>query len=119
MPTLSSTPLQSLPSFAAVSGQGELRLPELLPSPSTLRRGSWGSLRLLLAMLAFAASVLGLSGCGGGWGEFKPTITTQVQSLTVTVGATAKFTVAATGTGPITYQWFENGTAIAGATGVS
>ena len=118
MPTLSVTRLPSLSFSAASLDQKELRSPESLPFPGGIRRGMRSvSLRLLVALFALAASVLGLAGCGGGWGEFKPTITTQVQSLTVTVGATAKFTVAATGTGPITYQWFENGTAIAGATG--
>ena len=120
MPSLSVSRFHSSSSAVALSGQGEVCLPAFLPFPSTARRdGRWVSLRLLLALIAFTASVLGLSGCGGGWGEFKPTITTQVQSQTVVVGATATFTVAATGTGPITYQWFENGTAIPGATGLT
>ena len=45
-----------------------------------------------------------------------PKITTQPSSQTVTAGKAATFTVAATGTGPITYQWTKNGTAISGAT---
>ncbi len=40
----------------------------------------------------------------------KPTITTQPASVTVTVGQTATFTVVATGTAPLTYQWTKNGT---------
>jgi hypothetical protein len=48
-----------------------------------------------------------------------PTITTQPQSQSVTVGATANFTVVATGTAPLSYQWSKNGTAIAGATSAS
>ncbi len=44
------------------------------------------------------------------------TITTQPASQTVVEGATATFTVAATGTGTLTYQWRRNGTAITGAT---
>ena len=40
----------------------------------------------------------------------KPTITTQPASVTVTVGQTATFTVAATGTAPLTYQWTKSGT---------
>ena len=48
-----------------------------------------------------------------------PAITTQPASQTVNVGSTATFTVTATGTAPLTYQWFENGTAIAGATAAS
>ncbi|MBZ5700181.1 MAG: immunoglobulin domain-containing protein, partial [Acidobacteriia bacterium] len=48
-----------------------------------------------------------------------PTITTQPASQTVTAGQTATFTVAATGTAPLTYQWKKNGTAISGATSTS
>src|SRR3984957_4564837 len=40
----------------------------------------------------------------------KPSITTQPASVTVTVGQTATFTVAATGAAPLTYQWTKNGT---------
>lgn len=46
-----------------------------------------------------------------------PTITTQPQSQTVTVGAMATFSVTATGTTPFTYQWYKNGTALNGAAG--
>jgi Immunoglobulin domain len=38
-----------------------------------------------------------------------PTITLQPTNLTVTVGQSATFTVTATGTAPLTYQWFMNG----------
>jgi RHS repeat-associated protein len=48
-----------------------------------------------------------------------PSITTQPQSVVVGVGASATFTVAASGTAPLSYQWYRNGTAIAGATGSS
>jgi len=36
-----------------------------------------------------------------------PTITTQPQDQTVDIGQTATFSVAATGTSPLTYQWQE------------
>src|ERR1019366_194785 len=45
-----------------------------------------------------------------------PTITTQPSSQAVTAGQTATFSVAATGTSPMTYQWKKNGTAVSGAT---
>src|SRR6202022_4132234 len=45
-----------------------------------------------------------------------PSITTQPANQAVTAGQTASFTVVATGTAPLTYQWRRNGTAIAGAT---
>ncbi len=48
-----------------------------------------------------------------------PTITTQPASLTVTVGQTATFLVAASGTAPFTYQWRLNGSPISGATSAS
>src|SRR5580700_1531746 len=48
-----------------------------------------------------------------------PTITTQPVSQTVNVGQTATFSVVATGTAPLSYQWQKNGTAISGATAAS
>jgi hypothetical protein len=44
-----------------------------------------------------------------------PAITTQPTSRAVTAGQTASFSVATTGTAPITYQWSKNGAAISGA----
>jgi hypothetical protein len=48
-----------------------------------------------------------------------PTIATQPQSQTVVAGLTASFSVTATGTSPLSYQWQRNGTAISGATNAS
>src|SRR5205814_5522452 len=48
-----------------------------------------------------------------------PTITTQPASQTVSTGQTATFTVTATGTAPLSYQWQKNGTVIGGATAAS
>ena len=45
-----------------------------------------------------------------------PSITTQPANQSVTTGQTASFSVAASGTAPMTYQWRKNGTAISGAT---
>lgn len=44
-----------------------------------------------------------------------PTITVQPQDKTVNVGKTAKFSVTATGTKTLTYQWRKNGVNISGA----
>ena len=44
-----------------------------------------------------------------------PAITSQPVSRTIIAGQSATFTVAATGTAPMTYQWKKNGTAISGA----
>ena len=46
----------------------------------------------------------------------KPTITTQPKSQTVNVGSSVTFSVTATGTEPLSYQWKKNGSDISGAT---
>jgi Abnormal spindle-like microcephaly-assoc'd, ASPM-SPD-2-Hydin/Immunoglobulin I-set domain len=48
-----------------------------------------------------------------------PTITTQPKSQTITAGQTTTFSVTASGTAPMGYQWAKNGAAISGATGAS
>ena len=48
-----------------------------------------------------------------------PTITAQPLSQTIIAGQTATFSVTATGTAPLSYQWRKNGTAITGATASS
>ena len=75
------------------------------------------------ALLLIGISSLCLSGCAGLVAENSktvpataPSITTEPTSQTVTVGQTAKFTVAATGTAPMTYQWKKNGAVVSGAT---
>jgi hypothetical protein len=45
-----------------------------------------------------------------------PSITAQPVSQTITAGQTATFSVAGTGTAPMSYQWQKNGAAISGAT---
>jgi O-glycosyl hydrolase len=51
--------------------------------------------------------------------QVAPSITTQPANQTVTAGQTATFSVVATGTAPLSYQWQKNGSAISGATAVS
>jgi hypothetical protein len=48
-----------------------------------------------------------------------PSITTQPADRTVAVGANATFLVAASGTAPLSYQWYRDGMAIPGANGAS
>ncbi len=48
-----------------------------------------------------------------------PSITTQPLNQTVTAGQSATFSVVASGTTPLSYQWKKNGTAITGATAAS
>ena len=52
-------------------------------------------------------------------GAVAPSITSQPANQTITVGQTAAFSVTATGTAPLSYQWNHNGTAISGATSSS
>src|SRR5207247_2891404 len=50
---------------------------------------------------------------------FPPSITTQPANKTVNVGQTATFSVTATGSPPLQYQWRKNGANIPGATNSS
>ncbi|MGC1645813.1 MAG: pyrrolo-quinoline quinone [Candidatus Sulfotelmatobacter sp.] len=64
-----------------------------------------------------------LTSCGGSSPMVKsaaaPSITTQPSNQSVTVGSTATFSVVATGTTPLTYQWQMGTTPITGATAAS
>jgi hypothetical protein len=64
--------------------------------------------------------------CGGGGSSnnnvvpvVAPSVTAQPISQTVVEGQPATFSVSASGTAPLNYQWLKNGTAISGATGPS
>jgi Immunoglobulin I-set domain len=81
----------------------------------------WRELRFGL-LCALAVTV---AACGGGGGSGSgtpppsataPAITSQPASLTVKAGQAANFTVVASGTAPLTYQWQKDGAAVAGAT---
>src|ERR1700677_1812036 len=87
---------------------------------NSYRKPHWGG--RVAGVLAATFVLLIMTACGGGWDGITgqpPVITGQPVSQTVTVGQTATFNVTATGTGPLTYQWFDNGTAITGATSSS
>lgn len=70
--------------------------------------------------LGACLATLWLTGCGSGSSSSSSTktvsITTQPSSVTVAVGGTANFAVVASGSS-LTYQWYQAGTAISGATG--
>ena len=77
-------------------------------------------------VIGIALTVSACGGGGGGGGEpapapevVKPSITTQPVGKTVVVGQTATFTVTATGTDPLTYQWKKGGANIPDATSSS
>ena len=80
----------------------------------------WAS-ALVVATLLIACNGSGTLGGGGGssGNGTAPTIATQPGSQTVTAGATGTFSVVASGTAPLGYQWEKNGTAITGATSAS
>jgi hypothetical protein len=71
----------------------------------------------VIALIVLAACGGGSSG-GGGGNPVAPSITVQPVNKTVTAGATAMFSVTATGTAPLSYQWQNAATAtnIASAT---
>ena len=70
----------------------------------------------ILLYSILASAVLLVTGCGGSGSPAKtraplsiaPTITTQPASQTMLLGRSATFTVAATGTAPLSYQWYRN-----------
>jgi lectin family protein/Ig-like domain-containing protein len=73
----------------------------------------------VLGGLALTLGLLSLWGCSAGFEGQRaavPTAITQPLSQTVVVGQTATFSVTASGTGPLNYQWYKNGVAISGAT---
>lgn len=55
------------------------------------------------------------SGTGGNQKPALPTITTQPAAQTVTAGQSATFSVVATGSAPLAYQWQKNSVPISGA----
>ncbi len=74
----------------------------------------------VIVLIVLAACGGGSSG-GGGGNPVAPQITVQPVNRTVTMGGTAMFSVTATGTAPLSYQWQNAATAtnIAGATSSS
>jgi hypothetical protein len=75
------------------------------------------------SLYCFAFALL-LTGCGGSGSSpmvktAAPSITTQPSNQSVTVGSTATFSVVATGTAPLTYQWQKGTTPVTGATSAS
>ncbi len=80
-------------------------------------RSNYRLVSLAVSVLVFLSFAL-LSGCASTGGtpgtSTAPTITSQPASTSVTVGQTATFSVAATGTAPLSYQW-TRGTTVVGS----
>ena len=89
---------------------------------------SYGFMRLV-GHLAYLTLALSLAACGGSGSPdsstsppttaLAPKISVQPANQSVTAGQTASFSVTATGTAPLQYQWSRSGTAISGATGAT
>jgi len=94
-------------------------------SPILARRNRYAAkpFRFVFSLLVVLLVAL-TSGCSayidsGSPGGSQPTITSQPASQSAVMGQTATFTVAASGTGPLSYQWQKNGATISGATSAS
>src|ERR1700688_3464053 len=91
-------------------------------STCTLNHSAESTHRVSSTRALFVCTALLLTGCGS---TPRPApsqaaaITAQPLSQFIPIGETATFTVTATGTAPLSYQWSENGQAIAGATSAS
>ena len=82
--------------------------------------------RVAVGRIALAGICLVLAACGGRTDtpppagavsqSVAPTITQQPASVSVTAGQAAVFSVSASGTAPLAYQWRRNGVDIVGAT---
>src|SRR5580704_18027988 len=116
--------------FAPVGAFNNLLVKLSQPTSFSRRKISARGFATLAASIALLA--ISLSGCNGvvhtttttpnGNGSSDPTapaITTQPVSQTVSTGQIASFSVIATGTAPLSYQWQRNGVNIAGATSSS
>lgn len=102
-----------------------------------MRHRIWRESRAAIRTLLYGWAVGALMGCGGGGGEGEvpvppapgaggggstavaPVITAHPTGGTYNPGQTATFTVVASGTAPLTYQWRRNGSDIADATSAS
>jgi hypothetical protein len=75
-------------------------------------------IRVAMGWLSISVAILAVAGCKNSTigNPGIPTISTQPTNQTVTIGQTATFSVTASGTGTLTYQWFKNGVSINGAT---
>ncbi|HWO33524.1 MAG TPA: hypothetical protein VNO32_32415, partial [Candidatus Acidoferrum sp.] len=88
------------------------------PIRNTLPFRLHGRILGVFGLLIVILGLLNAGGCAGGFEGAKPLaplLISQPGNQTVAVGQTATFSVTATGTGPLTYQWYVNGVPISGA----
>ncbi len=114
--------LNGRPTFVYTAATGLVDLSTLV---NNLAASGFTSL-LLARAINDAGQIVGFGTVGGVTRMFRldpvagpavpPAITTQPAALTVAAGASATFSVAATGSPTPTYQWRRDGTNIAGAT---
>src|SRR5437660_483496 len=70
---------------------------------------------LVILLGMFSTRCSGLASSSTGSVTTAPSVTSQPGSQSVTAGQTAIFSVSATGTAPLSYQWKKNGIAVSGA----
>jgi len=107
---------ENVPELAATLG---IRISSMKTTRVRLAVQSFSLLGFCLAFLFVTIGCGGSYGNGGGGGGRAPYITTQPTDQTVTVGQTATFSVVASGTATLSYQWQKNGANISGATSSS
>ncbi len=80
-------------------------------------------MRSLFVRLGLGFALVLLAACGSGGSDtpapVAPSITSQPQAATVNQGQNATFTVAASGTAPLSYQWRRGGASVSGGTGAA
>jgi hypothetical protein len=88
-------------------------------TPSAEKSGRLAS-RAFLWLIVLLVVQFPIIGCSlGAPCDLSPSITGQPANQSVAKGEAAIFTVAASGSSPIAYQWLKNGVPISGATGAS
>lgn len=91
-----------------------------------MRISDCSSYVLGMAWISLLVTLFAMAGCGSGKATATttapgqaPAIVTQPANATVPLDGTATLAVSATGTGPLSYQWAEDGNAVSGATSAS
>ncbi len=116
---INGTPVAALQNFDIFAAAGNARFTAVVKSIPNIVASN-GQIVISFTNGAVNQPMInGIEVQGAAASSSAPTITAQTQSTTVMVAGLATFAVTVAGTGPFTYQWFRNGTAIAGATGAT